>query len=406
MKQRLNYHSTEMKQLLLYLFVCLAMPCAAQKAFKPIKAALKDKNYKEAITQINKVRTDSVYKDNLKLCLYNIEANKGLNDAENMKVYLKQSYDTLQLFSSTYHMVKEAVRIDSIENKNKAKGEKSANARLVKDIVQHYFQNLNVAARYHYAKHHYDEAMRYLRVCIDLPRTALGISSQLSDKYEADNAVCYLTSAYFSKQYDEVHRYDSIALGNETMRSSVLNYLSLTAEAQNDTTAYKFYLTTAWQAYPKQTIFFKRLVDYYNKTQQYDEMLRLSEQQLKSDTACATAFLANTVANYELKRYDACIDDARHLLRCDTASADAHYYIGAAYVAKVDFVQLPEKIMSRAYRKALAEQQSYYAAAEPELETYRKMQPEAKPQWAPLLYKVYLALNRGAKFAEIEKQMK
>ena len=66
---------------------------------------------------------------------------------------------------------------------------------------------------------------------------------------------------------------------------------------------------------------------------------------------------------------------------------------------------MPDNLGTRAYRKALAEQQRLYLLAEPELETYRRMAPQAKQQWAPLLYKVYLALNRGKKFAEIEALM-
>lgn len=68
-----------------------SLSCTAQKAFKPVKTALKDKKYNEAITQIEKLRTDSTFKNNTKLCLYAIEAYRGLNDAENTKIYLKKT---------------------------------------------------------------------------------------------------------------------------------------------------------------------------------------------------------------------------------------------------------------------------------------------------------------------------
>lgn len=84
-----------MKSLLLSFLLLCVLPCSAQKAFKPVTTALKAKNYKEAIQQINKLRADSTYCNNAKLCIYSIEANSGLNDAQNMKIYLKQSYDTL-----------------------------------------------------------------------------------------------------------------------------------------------------------------------------------------------------------------------------------------------------------------------------------------------------------------------
>ena len=104
-----------MKSLLLSFLLLCVLPCSAQKAFKPVTTALKAKNYKEAIQQINKLRADSTYCNNAKLCIYSIEANSGLNDAQNMKIYLKQSYDTLAFFSTTRDIISEAVRLDSIE---------------------------------------------------------------------------------------------------------------------------------------------------------------------------------------------------------------------------------------------------------------------------------------------------
>ena len=91
------------------------LPCSAQKAFKPVTNALKAKNYKEAIQQINKLRADSTYRNNLKLCLYSIEANRGLNNAENTKIYLKKSYDTIAFFSTTNEIISEAIQLNLLE---------------------------------------------------------------------------------------------------------------------------------------------------------------------------------------------------------------------------------------------------------------------------------------------------
>lgn len=57
--------SSNMKQFLLLLIMLFSLSCTAQKAFKPVKTALKDKKYNEAITQIEKLRTDSTFKTTL-----------------------------------------------------------------------------------------------------------------------------------------------------------------------------------------------------------------------------------------------------------------------------------------------------------------------------------------------------
>ena len=104
-----------MLKVILSLLLILPLQASAQRAFKPVRTALKAKNYKEAVNQVNKLRQDSTYKYNTDLCLLSMEAQKGLNDAENTKLYLKQAYDTVAFFSTTRLIVQEAVRVDSIE---------------------------------------------------------------------------------------------------------------------------------------------------------------------------------------------------------------------------------------------------------------------------------------------------
>lgn len=235
---------------LLLSFIMLLLPtiAGAQKAYKPLKTALKDKNYKEAVAQINKLRADSTYRFDTKLCLYGIEAYRGLNDAENMKVYLKQNCDTVALFSTTYQIVKEAVILDSLENENKKnKGEKPHETKLVNEMLQRYYPNLNVAARFFYKKQNYTEAMRYLRYCIDLPHTPIGARSNLSTKHDVQNAVLYLSSAFATKNYAEVHRYENIALCDSVSRKSIMKFLARTAEAEKDTLAYERMLRQGWK---------------------------------------------------------------------------------------------------------------------------------------------------------------
>lgn len=382
------------------------LPCSAQKAFKPVTTALKAKNYKEAIQQIQKLRTDSTYRNNTKLCLYSIEANRGLNDAQNMKIYLKQSYDTLSFFQTTREIIVEAIKLDSIEHELQLNnGSKPKQTRLVTDMLQKYFQNLNAAARYFYKKRNYQEAMLYLRICLDLPHTRIGQTAKLPTRTDDVNAVYYLTSAFNTKLYGEVLRYDSLALNMQSARIDVMKHLAQTFEATNDSAQYHHQLLMGWREYPHDVFFFTRLADFYNHSNQFEQTLGIAQKQLLTDSTFVAAYMAQCVAYFYTEKYDSCIVSAKNALACDSTSAEAHYYIGAAYIKKVDNIEMPEQIASRAYQKAFAEQQRLYKLAEPELETYRSMMPQAKDLWAPLLYKTYLALNRGKKFAEIEAIM-
>lgn len=40
------------------------------------------------------------------------------------------------------------------------------------------------------------------------------------------------------------------------------------------------------------------------------------------------------------------------------------------------------------------------------MEAYRKLAPDEKQKWAPALYRIYLNLNMGKQFEEIDKIMR
>lgn len=389
---------------LAFLLFTLPFSAEAQRAFKPVRTALKAKNYKEAINQINTLRKDTLYTNNEKLCLFSIEAYRGLNDAENTKLYLKQTYDTLSFFSTTRQIIGEALRLDSLARAAEAqKGEKNKQSVFASGIVRQYMPNLVAATRYYYKRKKYDDAINYLRLCIELPRTPLGQQASLTAKGDTANAVLYVMSAFQAKKYAETHRYEELALCDSTSRPILLECLVYTAEAEKDTAAYRRRLTEGFENYPKEPVFFIRLADYYTARADYASVLRLTGEQLRRDTAHVAALAAQAMAQLNTLQLDSCISTGERLLQADSTAVEANYYIGASYVGKAVMVKLPDNALSRNYKQAQKQQAAFYKQAMPYLEKYREQAPTQSKQWAPLLYKVYLALNEGKKFAEIEK---
>ncbi len=386
----------------LSLLILTAAPATAQKAFKTVNTALKDKKYADAVKAIQNLRKDSVLKHSPKLETFTIEANKGLNDAENTKLYLKKSYDTLAFFSTTLEIVKACIRLDSIEHAENENAKKSKNHRYAIENLQQYFPNLHAGARFLFKRKKYAEALPYLTLCIETPGSALGEEAHLSGEKSAKNAVLHVNSAYNAKQYAAARRFEALALTDTAARPFTLEWLALAAEAQADTATYHKRLLEGWNAYPTRLGFFVRLADLYAKREDYPAMLRIAQKQLTADSLCLAAMLARCNATFHLQQYKECIDAATRLAKADSANTDTHYYIGASYAALADKVTLPDNINSAAYRKALQSRKAYAKAAEPELEAYRAAAPDEQKRWAPLLYQVYLTLNRGKKFAEID----
>lgn len=387
----------------LLLFLMLFVPIASwgQRAFKPIKTALKDKNYAEALNQVNKLRQDSLYRNDPKLCLYIIEANQGLNDAQNMKAYLKSSYDTVAFFSTTREIIREAQRLDSI-NRADEDGPNRKQTEYVCNLLRQYLPNIHAAARFYYVHRNFPETMSYLRICLDLPRTPIGEEATLSRQADTLNAQLYLTSAYAARLYPETHRYEQLALSGDRQRPLMFECLVRTAVAENDSATQRRLLETAFAEYPQRPPFFTQLADFYSARGDYARMLNIADRLTKLDSLNVSALAARSIALLNLGRYGDCIVAASRVLAADSTRYEANYYAGASYVAKASAVVLPDNALSAGYKKAHADQLALYRQARTYLELYREQMPQQTKRWAPLLYKVYLALNEGKKFAEIE----
>lgn len=392
------------KYLLLFSFFALSLAGNAQRAFKSVKVALKENKYKDAINQISTLRKDSTYRDDIKLCLYSIEANRGLNDAQNVKLYLKQSYDTVSFFSTTRNIIEEAAKIDSLERCNSLTNEgKPKQSRFVKELLQLYFPNLNAGARFFFKHQKYEESLNYLRLCLDLPNKEIGRQAGLPTKAEKNNACLYLISAFHLKRYEEVHRYEDLALRDSLGKATILMCLAQTAESEKDSARYKEILERGWKESADPTPFFTRLADFYTSRKQPHTVLQIAKMQLQRDSTDRSALFAQLMANLSLQKFDDCIEEGKQLLLIDSTNVETPYYIGAAYVGKADSIVFPARPLSSDYKKKKRVQTDYYKQAAVYLEQYRSAAPEQAKRWAPLLYKIYLSINDGKKFAEIEQ---
>ncbi len=382
------------------LVLCNAPALQAQKALKTLKSALKDKKYAESVKTIETLRKDSVWKDSPKLAIYAIDAYKGLNDAENLKLYLKKSYDTIAFFSTTKQIIDECILLDSLE-KAKSK-EKYKRRKLITENIHKYFSNIPPAARFLYKRGKFTDALPYLEMSLGLPGTELGKDAHITVKSKQNLAALHVTCSFNAKEYGRMMRFAELALSDTASRPYILHCLALKSEAIGDTANYRKWLEQGLREYGRQTFFFIHLADYHLKAKNFKEVERMSKLRISTDSTCKAAWLALCNATFHLEDYERCIESAQKLSLCDSTNAEAYYYEGASYAALAAQVPIPDNINSTAYRKATQNRRSYALKAEPALEKYRSMTPESQKVWAPLLYQTYLILNRGKKFEEID----
>ncbi|MBQ8227121.1 MAG: hypothetical protein IJZ92_06780 [Bacteroidaceae bacterium] len=399
-----------MRFLTLLLFVVVSVGgMFAQKAYRPIKTALKAKNGKDALASVRKLETDSVHASDPKLYLFGIEAYQLMNDVENEKMYLKKNADTTAFFNSTLGIFEYALKCDSVERYlQQSIGKKPKYRKQNNSLVKQYVQNLKVAANYYYTRKNYANAVRYYDMIL---KTQSALTDEKTKEIFTDDEVRqsafrHLYSNYIVENYKSVPLYKDLALQDTLQRCLIYEVLAKSAAQQQDTVKYMEYLYTGISKYPRHSFFFTNIADRYAHDGDYKRILALADTLLLADSTNIVLLEGKCVALINLKQYHKAIASAEKCLQSDSTLLSSYYYIGACYCNLAGEVVLPTNINSTTYRKAYTERKDYYTKALPYLEHFRQQAPEQKKYWAPLLYKIYLNLNMGAKFEEIDRILK
>lgn len=385
-------------------------PVAAQKEFREMKQLIKNKKTTDVIALVEKYSADSVLSKEPRLYDFGKQAQIIINDAENEKIYLKQAYDTTKFFSSNLAIVDYIQKCEDAEQNALAlNGDKPKFHKENSKLIRLYHSNLGAAGRFYYYKHQYKDALPYLEKYLTIPSQNIwGNDKSIENTQDYQiNAYIYQKAAFLSGNYKATLQFNSITLNKDfPKRENSMEYSAAAAANLNDTALYVSLLYQGLEDYPKNYFFFTHLTDYYAKQGSYETGLALADKMLESDSANTIYLEAKGLLLLNLNRNEEAIDICKKCLAVDTSHVELNYYIGIAYNNLAGAITLPGSINSRAYKSAAAKQKSLYSQALPYLEEYRKKAPEKANLWAPQLYKVYLILNMGKQFDEIDSILK
>jgi hypothetical protein len=101
---------------------------------------------------------------------------------------------------------------------------------------------------------------------------------------------------------------------------------------------------------------------------------------------------------YEKNYGEALLYGKKVLLQNDSLAAP-NYNIGYIY-----YLRAEEAMANRdkSMRQRMKEAQKQYKQSLPYMERYRALEPDDVERWRPILYDIYLNLNMGDKFREID----
>ena len=391
------------------MFLMLMSPVAASAQKKEIQTA-KDqvkagKNLDQAAASMKKLLADSANRTNRKIWTIYFDAVRKQYEQGNEKLYLKQKYDTAQLFNYTRQLFEVAFQYDSVETVPDKKGRRDFEFRKGhSDYLAHIRSNLYNGGIWFLNKKKYPDAYKFFDCYIECASQPMFKQRNYGekDKHLPTAAYYAVYSGYKMKDPKATLHHSYEALKDTVHYNYMLQYLAETYMLEKDTARYVASLKEGFKRVPTFPYFFPRLVEYYVVRNQLDSAMTVVNEALTVVPDSDVYLAAKSNLLLEQGKLQECIEVSKKVIEVNRKLGDPYYNAGICYFN----LAVEQDKNSHNSRKVKEQVEANYKKALPYLVKYREMEPKEQGKWAFPLYTIYLNLNMGKEFDEIDKVMK
>lgn len=391
------------------MFLMLMSPVTASAQKKEIQTA-KDqvkagKNLDQAAASMKKLLADSANRTNRKIWTIYFDAVRKQYEQGNEKLYLKQKYDTAQLFNYTRQLFEVAFQYDSVETAPDKKGRRDFEFRKGhSDYLAHIRSNLYNGGIWFLNKKKYSDAYKFFDCYIECASQPMFKQRNYGekDKHLPTAAYYAVYSGYKMKDPKATLHHSYEALKDTVHYNYMLQYLAETYMLEKDTARYVASLKEGFKRVPTFPYFFPRLVEYYVVRNQLDSAMKVVNEALTVVPDSDVYLAAKSNLLLEQGKLQECIEVSKKVIEVNQKLGDPYYNAGICYFN----LAVEQDKNSHNSRKVKEQVEANYKKALPYLVKYREMEPKEQGKWAFPLYTIYLNLNMGKEFDEIDKVMK
>jgi tetratricopeptide repeat protein len=379
---------------------------AQKKELDKVRNSLKTgKELDKAEQTMYRLLADSTGRQNEKLWLMLYDVVRKQYDAGNERLYLKQSYDTAAIFSLTQRMFRALEGLDSVELVHVGGVvDKLKYRRRHAETLHLYRQNLYNGGMYHLRRKEYEAAYTFLDhylSCAHLPLFA-GYDYATTDPLMPVAAYWSVYCGYKLQRPPLALRHLSLAVKDAAHYEQLLQYLSEIYQMEDNTARYLEILRIGFETYPGEQFFYSRLIEFYSRQKDWATANALIDQARQKQRSDLWLSVAKTTALLNLEQYEACIAVCDSVIAQNATLPEAWLNAGLSYFNQA--VEMGKDVkQSRAKRKQI---QTLYQHALPYLEKFRTLAPAQTALWAMPLYTIYLNLNMGKEFEEMDRLMR
>ena len=390
---------------LLLLLLFTFNPClrAQKKELSQARAFIKSgKSLDKAEQLMDQLLAQPEHQQNLKLHAARYDAVYAQYEEANKRFYLKQQQDTAAYFNLLRRLYLVAEAMDSVDAAPDQKGRVKPEYRdRHAEALTRLLPNLYSAGPFFVKKQQWQQAFTFYETyldCYQQPLLEQSLKNEEADKLQrrkVQAAYWALYSAYRMDDAVRTLRYRELALQDEQKREHTLQYVAEAWLQLKDDSMYVATLQQGFSLYPQNIYFFPRLIDSYTSVGKYEKALETADRALETCDTCRLYLFAKSSLLLNLGRNDEALSYAQQVAGED--------YPEACFTAAT---ALLNKVAHLNERKDKAQIRQLYAEARPYMEQFRQYAPEAKDRWAPALYRIYLNLNMGKQFDEIDRLLK
>lgn len=403
-----------MRKYVVALLLLLTLPAMAASVIRQAKESIKKKqNLEQTANNLlaEAVKPETKRKDRIECYLLAAECSQKIYEGENLKLYLKQKYDTTKFFSSILDMFLRLEKADSIGASPDEKGRvKPVNRRRNYDVLKPFRSNLLNGGRWHFRKTQMAQAYPFLDTYVTMASHPIFAADSLlkTDTLVRPTAYLAAVAAHLTNNYDGVIRHAALAKEAGQKSHLIQEYLARAYLAKNDTATWLRALDDGIHEFPLHPYFFTNLIDYNISKGDYDRSLALADSMTHVADSVALFWYAKSLVYSKQGKDRETIDACDSCLARDNKYIDAYYNKGLASLnLAVIYAETActdiNNPQSRRDREII---RSLYLLAKQPMEQVRKLAPDDKARWAAPLYRIYLNLNMGKEFDEMDSILK
>lgn len=304
----------------------------------------------------------------------------SVNEGLNMKAYLKQNLDTAKLFRTVLKIYEYTLLSDSFDIPGRY-AKKNAGLRLM------HRKNIYSGGKFFLLKSEWSEAYPYFDMFL---RTDVGGEDSLVARVAYWATVCAMNEN--NAEHVVRHVDTAISLSHTSSERAALTEYKARSYCQlGDSTRWLQVLDEAVDRFPGNAYFFLNLMEYYQQHGMTERGVERTDSLMLIDKDRSMYWFALSMFALDRGDYDKCISLSDECISRDSANVDAYYNKG---------ISLLNKALSD--RSTTTRRHLYRRALKP-MEKVRELLPDAIDKWGNPLYRIYLNLNMGAKFEEIDR---